>query len=310
MSETIILPEALQQSARDMLYRLGQLGEVYVGPNFHNRRVVQDGEHLNYVYPSHDTVIFFRAGQNMNTAADGDSPRLILSNIRVPAYDNLIKGTPEPVGSPVKETRISLSTDLYPGDSATLAVTDSFTKTVTELESTLLAIQNAAKVRFGATTTPVGLELSSQVTNQLTKTNTNTSTDVTTTALTQVVKNETDRPLRIHLEAERTIQKVRYTSMIDAPLDYEIRWVPFQAGFKVRVEGLKSATWGSVEQFFASMEGTEPSDVGNISGWYSLSDRARGAPQARPPRRVIKMPFTEEHDEQVNFRVRQVREPL
>ena len=310
MSESIILPEALQQSARDMLYRLGNLGEVYIGPNFHNRRIVQDGEHLQYEYPTHDTVIFFRSGQGTDYSEQGDSPRLVLSNIRVAKYDNLVKGTPEPVGSPVKETRISASVDLNTNETATLAITDAFSSTVTELESTMIAIQNAAKVRFGATTTPVGLELSSQITNQLTSTRTDSTTATSTTGLTQVVKNEEKHLVRVHLEAVRTIQRVRYTSMIDAPLDYEIRWVPWQPGFKIRLEGLKSATWGSVEEFYSSMEGREPSNVGNISGWYSLSDRARGAPQSRPPRRVIHMPFTEEHDEQINFTVRQVREPI
>ena len=307
MTQQLIVPEALQQTARDILWRLGNLGEQWFAAGIN--KFVQDGEHLEYSWDERENVVYWRSGQGRDKA-NGRYPELELRHVHVPKFGEIYKGESRPVGVPQKETKVSQSVDLYPGDSTKLSISDSFTDTVSEVEATKIAIQNAAKLRFGATTTPVGAELSSQVTNELSKQSTTTSTHTSTIASDVTVVNNTDKPFRVHLEAVRTSQKVQYDAMIDAAFDFVIVWRPWQAGFKVRVEGLREATWGSLEQFYSSMAGLEPSSVGNLSGWYSLSDRARGNPQGRPAPRILKLPYTVEYDDAVVSDVNQVREAI
>lgn len=302
-NERLIIPEVLQQSARDILYRLGNLGEVWVGPEVPH--TVQDGEHLLWEWDERDAVTYTRVNQGKGSYAR--IPRLELTNIRVPKYGDIVKGDVVPEGEPVRETRVSQSVDLYPGDSTKLSLTDNFTQTNSELESTVTAIQNSAKLRLGATTTPVGAELTTQLTDTFTQQNTSTDSHGETVASDVTVVNNTDKPFKVHLEAQRVVQKVRYSATIDAELDFNITWVPFQ-----RPATVVGAQWGSLEQFYSSMAGLEPSSVGYFPGprSRSISDLARQNPQSRPPRRIIKLPYVVEFDHATFVNVHQVREAL
>ena len=303
MSEKLIVPEFLQQSARDELSALGNLGELWVGPQLPH--AIQDGEHLVWEWNELDTVIYTRFNQGKGSYAR--IPRLELTNIHLPRYGDITKGEPETVGSPTYEVITSQSVDLFPEDSTKLSLTDTFTDTVSELEATKLAIQNSAKIRFGATATPAGAEFTSQITNELTKQSTTTTTHTSTVGTEVTVVNKESKPFKVRLEANRTITKVRYSAVIDCELDYTITWVPFQ-----RPATVVGATWGSVAQFWSSMAGKEPSSVGYFPGPNprSISDKARSNPQSRPPRRIIKLPYTVEFDHAVVSDVHQVREPI
>lgn len=307
MTEQIIAPEVLQQPARDIIYRLGQLGEQWVTPGI--PRFIQDGEHLIWDWDQRDTVTFWRLGQGKDW--ERDTPLLQLRNIHVPAFSGFFTEEPEPLGAPTSETRVSQAVDLYPGDSTKLSIQDGFTATKTRAEATKEGIEDSAKVRLGSFNTPVGAELLSQITREVTDTDTDAKAHAETLTTEVTVTNNTEEPFRVFLEAERTIQDVRETGMVDCEFDYVIAWVPFQSTVKQHVEGRKEAVWGDLGQFYSSMAGQEPSHVGNISGHYSLSDRAREHHvDPRPPRRIVKMPYTAEYQRTINTRVHQVREPI
>ena len=307
MQDSIIIPEVLEQSARDYLFRLGVLGEVYLTPGIPH--TIQDGEHLIYNWDDRDTVTYFREGQGRGPE---DTPRLQFEHIHVPAYGAISRQPLELVGEPLHETRLSIGVDLFPGDSAPLSITEGFTDSLSEVEAIKEGITAAAKIHLGETVVPVGVELTSQVTKELTHQNTDSKTRSETILTGETVVNHTDAPVRVHLQAERTTQRVRQNCMIDAELDYVIRWVPWQPGYSQRVEGVQSAVWDSVEQFYSSMAGQEPSHIGSYGGkrGRSLSEVARGNPQSRPPKRVVKMPFVAEYDNEIYFNVTQVRVPL
>lgn len=304
MSEQIIIPVVLQQTARDILFRLNNLGEVWVGPGVPQR--IQDGEQLQWEWDERENVVYTR--HNQGSGGYARIPRLELTHIHVPTYGPILRENPEPVGEPVSETRVSLAVDLYPGDSAPLNITNGFTATISELEAVKDAILTSAKLRLGATTTPVGAELTAQLTKEITQQTTDTKATSQSISAGVTVVNKEDKPFRVHLQAERTVQRVRYSAMVDVELDFVVSWFPFQNPRDNQVK----AVWGSLEQFYSSMAGLEPSSVGQYGGRRarSLSDVARGNPQERPPRRVTKMPFTVEYDEETFFNVVQVREPI
>ena len=305
--DRLIMPEVLQQDARDILWRLGQLGEVYLTPGIPH--VIQDGEHLLYLWDEQDTVSYFRQGQELGGT---NTPRLDLRHIHVSNYSEIIQGADEPLGTPDTETKVSQAVVLYPGDEATLSITDSFSKLQTEAEAHRDAIEAGAKLRLGSISNPVGAELMTQVTRELSQTRTDQEGHTQDVATSVVVRNNTDEPFRVHLAAWRRIQRVRQECMVVGNLDYAVQWTPWQPGYAQRVEGVQSAYWATKAQFYSSMAGQEPANVGRYGGKRarSLSDAARGLPQGQPPARTFRFPYVVEFPRQIAGDVDQVREPL
>lgn len=309
MSSPIIIPEVLQADARDIIWRLNQLGEVYLFPGMPHS--VQDGEHLDAEWDHRDAVDYYRHGQDRNQP-NQQTPVLTLFGIHVGHYVNITVSPEQQVGEPTVETRVSESVPLYPGDDTRLSIKDGFSTLKGRLESHAEEIEEQAKARLGALATPVGLELMAQLKN--TFTDTDTSSEGRTEDITAEVHivNVTDKPFRVHLQVQRTIEEVIEDAMVTGMLDYGVRWTPWQPHYAREVQGTQSAEWADKDAFYSSMAGLEPSSVGRYGGsrGRSLSDAARLQPQGRPPERTLRFPYQVKYPREIVGKVREIREPI
>ena len=308
MNEQLInQPLLLQDEAKYIFQLMFNLGDGVLWFPFHGGTSFMPNETLAYVWPNDTSIGYTRNPQHFNNRVP--NPRLWFTDLHVKNVNDIDWGESSRLGAPSTEIKTSQAVTLYPGDSTSLKISGSFTKTESQLESAKLSIQNSLKARVGGSASLVGGELSSQVTAEYMKqfTDTETTTEGVEQAIT--VTNTTKDPFVVHLEATRTVDRERRSAFANLEFDYTINLTALHTG---RRKGEVTYVWGNKEQFLNSLRGLENDSVGAGDGEESISSRARRKPQSGLAFPTYNRPldFSFEYDRVVDLKVRQVRTDL
>ena len=265
MTVPINIPEALFNNWRGAYQALFNLGAW--APTEYGGSVIHNNEIPVYQWID-DTIYYARAGQDFNRDGiyydvienhPGTAPRWEFRGVHVSDYDHIDFGESTAIGAPKHSTDVQYSDILYPGGSAVITFTDSETEGTTLEQAVKDKLEAEAKVRLGSFSSPAGAELTSTISRELEKTFGSSSGYTRGVSTSRTVVNNEDHPVKIRVEAERTVIRERRHCIGMPVFDYQLLYFPFEGRRKHTF-----AFWENKAQFLSSMQGREPSNVGQV----------------------------------------------